>query len=33
MLPGFWRCATRGEIHRLTGRVVGSPIDEVNRPR
>ncbi|SNR98758.1 Phage integrase family protein [Haloechinothrix alba] len=23
----------QGEIHRLTGRVVASPIDEVNRPR
>ena len=30
---GSWRLRYRGELHELTGRLVGSPIDEVNRPR
>ena len=29
-VPG---AALRGELHELTGRLIGSPIDEVNRPR
>ena len=29
----FLELRYRGELHELTGRLVGSPIDEVNRPR
>jgi hypothetical protein len=29
----FLELRYRGELHELTGRLIGSPIDEVNRPR